>query len=163
ERGLSPYQGLLHAIWTDERITTCCISMRNTEQIRSNVAAAQSFEPLKRVEIEQLRDASLAAGPTLCADCDGRCARAAGTAAARRARAGRRFCVLSTFRLSLPSTPIIVFDGAEPAARMRPRRPTAATFTATPRRRRPDGPPRSGRGKNQGQGIDQWARTSTSA
>jgi aryl-alcohol dehydrogenase-like predicted oxidoreductase len=82
KKGLTPYQGLLHAIWTDERITTCCISMRNTDQIRDNVAAALSFEPLKQAELDQIRDASLAAGPTLCADCDGRCARAGGTDAA---------------------------------------------------------------------------------
>ena len=28
ERKLTPYQGLLHAIWTDERIAMCCVSMR---------------------------------------------------------------------------------------------------------------------------------------
>ncbi|MBX6315348.1 MAG: aldo/keto reductase [Isosphaeraceae bacterium] len=82
DKGLTPYQGLLHAIWTDERITTCCVSMVNTDQIRENVAAAQRFEPLKKAEIDQLRDACLAASPTFCADCDGRCARAAGTDAA---------------------------------------------------------------------------------
>jgi predicted aldo/keto reductase-like oxidoreductase len=79
---LSPYQGLLHAIWTDERISSSCVSMRNTDQVKENSHAAATFEPLKKVEIEQLRDACLAAGPTFCADCDGRCARAAGTGAA---------------------------------------------------------------------------------
>jgi len=79
ERGLSPYQGLLHAIWSDERISTCCVSMRNTDQIRENSLAANSFKPMDRAEIERLRDAALAAGPTFCADCDGRCAAAAGT------------------------------------------------------------------------------------
>jgi len=29
-KGLSAYQGLLHAIWSDERIASCCVSMRNT-------------------------------------------------------------------------------------------------------------------------------------
>jgi aryl-alcohol dehydrogenase-like predicted oxidoreductase len=81
EKGLSPYQGLLHAIWTDERISSSCVSMRNVEQIRENAQAARTFEPLEQAQIDQLRDAMLAAGPTLCADCDGRCARAAGTAA----------------------------------------------------------------------------------
>ena len=78
---LTPYQGLLHAIWTDERIASVCVSMRNTDQIRLNTEAARVFEPLKAVEIRQLRDAALAAGPTLCADCDGRCAVAGGTKA----------------------------------------------------------------------------------
>ena len=47
EKGLTPYQGLLHAIWTDERISTCCVSMRNTDQIRENTEAARTFEPLE--------------------------------------------------------------------------------------------------------------------
>jgi aryl-alcohol dehydrogenase-like predicted oxidoreductase len=82
ERGLSPYQGLLHAIWSDERISSCCVSMRNTDQIRENSLAATTFRPMDRAELDQLRDACLAAGPTFCADCDGRCAAAAGTKAA---------------------------------------------------------------------------------
>ncbi len=41
EKKLSPFQGLLHAIWTDERISSVCMSMRNTEQIRENVEAAR--------------------------------------------------------------------------------------------------------------------------
>jgi aryl-alcohol dehydrogenase-like predicted oxidoreductase len=81
EKKLSPYQGLLHAIWSDERISSSCVSMRNTDQIRENTDAARRFEPLKTSEIDQLRDAALAHGPTLCADCDGRCMAAAGTRA----------------------------------------------------------------------------------
>lgn len=81
ERNLSVFQGLLYAIWTDERLASSCISMRNTDQIRENIDALQRFEPLKMAEIHQLRDASLAHGPTLCADCDGRCSKAAGTQA----------------------------------------------------------------------------------
>ena len=81
EKKLTPFQGLLHAIWTDERISSCCVSMRNTDQIRENADAARRFEPLKEADIRQLRDATLAHGPTLCADCDGRCSTAAGTKA----------------------------------------------------------------------------------
>ena len=81
-KGLTPYQALLHAIWSDERISSSCVSMRNLDQIRANTQAAATFAPLKQTEIEQLKDACLAAGPTFCADCDGRCARAAGTPAA---------------------------------------------------------------------------------
>ena len=81
EKGLSAYQGLLYAIWSDERISSVCISMRNTDQIRENVEAAHKFEPLKTAEMEQLRSAILAAGPTLCGDCDGRCSIAAKTGA----------------------------------------------------------------------------------
>jgi uncharacterized protein len=80
-QGLTPYQSLLHAIWSDDRFASVCVSMRNTDQIRENAAAAQSFKPMKRAAIDRLRDACIAAGPTLCASCDGRCSRAAGTTA----------------------------------------------------------------------------------
>jgi predicted aldo/keto reductase-like oxidoreductase len=81
-KGLTPYQALLQAIWSDERIATCCVSMRNLDQIRENAQAAATFAPLKQTEIDQLKNACHAAGPTFCALCDGRCARAAGTPAA---------------------------------------------------------------------------------
>ena len=48
EKNLSVYQGLLHAIWTDERISASCVSMRNTDQIRENADAARRFEPASR-------------------------------------------------------------------------------------------------------------------
>ncbi len=81
ERKLSPFQGLLHAIWTDERNSCVCTSMRNTDQIRDNIDAARRFEPVKAADIQQLRDVLIAAGPTMCADCEGRCSIAAGTQA----------------------------------------------------------------------------------
>ena len=55
--------------------------MRNTDQVRENTQAARIFKPLTKTEIEQLRDACIAAGPTLCASCDGRCSQAGGTLA----------------------------------------------------------------------------------
>jgi aryl-alcohol dehydrogenase-like predicted oxidoreductase len=79
ERKLTPFQGLLHAIWTDERLSAVCTTMRNTDHIRENTDAARRFEPLKQADIHQLRDATLAHGSMLCADCDGRCSIAAGT------------------------------------------------------------------------------------
>jgi len=81
ERGITPFQGLLQAIWTDQRMSTSCVTMNNTDQIHENTEAARKFEPLKAAELEQLRDAALAANPTFCADCDGRCSVAAGTEA----------------------------------------------------------------------------------
>ena len=80
-KGFSPYQMLLHAIWTDERISSCCVSMTKTEQITENVAAARKFEPLKEAELRELHNLFLASSPTLCANCDGSCSRAAGTVA----------------------------------------------------------------------------------
>ena len=55
--------------------------MRNTDQVRENSEAAANFAPMTRAEIMRLRDACIAAGPTMCASCDGRCSRAAGTCA----------------------------------------------------------------------------------
>ena len=81
EKKLSPYQGLLHAIWTDERISGSCVSIKSTDQLHEDADAARRYEPLKTAEILQIRDVALAAGPTLCADCDGRCSTAAGTRA----------------------------------------------------------------------------------
>ncbi len=81
ERKLTPFQGLLHAIWTDERISSACVSMNNTEHLRLNSDAARRFAPVKQADLRLLRDAALAYGPMLCADCDGRCSVAAGTTA----------------------------------------------------------------------------------
>jgi aryl-alcohol dehydrogenase-like predicted oxidoreductase len=81
EKGLTPYQGLLHAIWTDERFSACCVSMRNTEQVRMNSEAARVFKPLTAAEMKRFREVFVAAGPTLCSGCDGRCSLAAGTSA----------------------------------------------------------------------------------
>ena len=79
QRGLNPHQGVLQAIWTDERIASACVTMVNTDQVNQNTDAARRFEPMKESEILELRAALLEAGPMMCAACDGRCGRAAGT------------------------------------------------------------------------------------
>ena len=81
EKGLKPYQGLLQAIWTDERFSSCCVSMRNTDQVRDNAAAARTFKPLNAAVMDKMRDVCIAAGKTMCSGCDGRCSLAAGTTA----------------------------------------------------------------------------------
>jgi predicted aldo/keto reductase-like oxidoreductase len=81
EKGLTAYQALLQAIWSDQRFASVCVSMRNTDQIRENATAARLFQPMTTAAIHRLRDACIAAGPTMCASCDGRCSRAAGTSA----------------------------------------------------------------------------------
>ncbi len=78
-KNLTPAQGLLQAIWTDERFSASCVTMRNQDQTLENSDAARRFEPLKQAELDELRDALLAAGPTMCPNCDGRCSLAAGT------------------------------------------------------------------------------------
>ncbi len=80
-RKLTPAQGLLHAIWSDERFASACVTMRNQNQTFENADAVRRFEPLKQAELDELRAALLASGPTMCPNCDGRCAAAAGTTA----------------------------------------------------------------------------------
>ena len=82
DKGLTPYEMLLHAIWTDERISTSCVSLKNVDQITQGAHAARTFEPLKTAELDAIRELYLASNPTMCALCDGSCARAAGTDAA---------------------------------------------------------------------------------
>jgi aryl-alcohol dehydrogenase-like predicted oxidoreductase len=79
QRGLNPYQGILQAIWSDERIASACVAMASTDQVNQNTDAARRFEPMNPSEIHGLRAALLDAGPIMCAACDGRCGRAAGT------------------------------------------------------------------------------------
>ena len=73
QRGLNPYQGVLQAIWSDERIASACVAMSNTEEVNQNTDAARRFEPMNQTEIHELRAALLDAGPIMCAACDGRC------------------------------------------------------------------------------------------
>ena len=82
DKGLAPYQMLLHAIWTDERISSCCVSMKTTDQMNEDVHAARTYQPLKAAELREIHEFFLASGPTMCALCDGRCSLAAGTGAA---------------------------------------------------------------------------------
>lgn len=79
KRGLNPYQGVLQAIWSDERIASACVAMMNTDQINENTDAARRFQPMNQEEIQELHVSLLDAGPIMCAECDGRCGRAAGT------------------------------------------------------------------------------------
>ncbi|SIO65019.1 hypothetical protein SAMN05444166_7535 [Singulisphaera sp. GP187] len=79
ERSLNPYQGILQALWSDERIASACVAMANTDEVNQNTEAARRYQPMKPAEIQGLRVAMLGAGPTMCAECDGRCGLAAGT------------------------------------------------------------------------------------
>ncbi len=124
QRGLTPFQGLLHAIWTDERIATSCVSLKNVEQITENAKAARNFEPLKAAEMRGLRDAFLAAGPTMCANCDGRCAVAAGTDA----ELGSLARFLTYYRAAWP-------PGRRPPSIRRPARRRPRLGRGRPRRR----------------------------
>ena len=106
--------------------------MMNTDQVNQNTDAARQFTPLKEAEIHALRDAVLAAGPMMCADCDGRCGRAAGTDAA----AGRPDPVPDLPRAPWfpPAGPrglCRAHRGRAELARRRPRRPPARPARAS--------------------------------
>jgi uncharacterized protein len=79
EKGLAPYEMLLHAIWTDERISSSCVSLKNVDQVTEGAHAARTYQPLKQAELDAIREIYLASNPTHCAVCDGRCSIAAGT------------------------------------------------------------------------------------
>jgi aryl-alcohol dehydrogenase-like predicted oxidoreductase len=81
ERQLNPHQGILQALWSDERIASACVAMSNTDQVNQNTDAARRYQPMKPSQIQELRVAMLDAGPTMCAACDGRCGLSAGTSA----------------------------------------------------------------------------------
>jgi uncharacterized protein len=81
DKGLQPYEMLLHAIWTDERISTSCVSLKNETQIAEGAHAARTFAPLNKAEMDAIHKIYLASKPTHCALCDGSCSRAAGTEA----------------------------------------------------------------------------------
>jgi len=59
QRGLNPYQGVLQAIWSDERIASACVTMVNTDQVNQNTDAARRFEPMNQSEIHKLDFAQL--------------------------------------------------------------------------------------------------------
>ena len=66
QRRLNPYQGILQAIWSDERIASACVSMASTDQVNENTDAARRFERMNPSEIQGLRVAFLDAGPIMC-------------------------------------------------------------------------------------------------
>lgn len=72
-------QAVLQAVWSDERIASICSSIENVGQMKENVEAANKYkEPLTLAQIETLREVAMASQPTMCPNCDGSCARAAG-------------------------------------------------------------------------------------
>jgi hypothetical protein len=70
--GLTTHQALLQAVWSDERIASICSQMTNTDQMTQNTESARKYkEPLKKAQIDTLREAVLAANPTFCPGCEG--------------------------------------------------------------------------------------------
>jgi aryl-alcohol dehydrogenase-like predicted oxidoreductase len=77
--GITTQQAALQAVWSDGRFASICSSMENVEQIKENSEAARKYKnPLSPENLKKLGDIASACSPTLCPNCDGRCARAAG-------------------------------------------------------------------------------------
>ncbi|MGA2244966.1 MAG: aldo/keto reductase [Verrucomicrobiota bacterium] len=70
--GLTTHQAVLHAAWSDPRISVVCNLIDNVDQMQSNAAAARSYTtPLKFAHRQLLRETILAGRRTMCAGCPG--------------------------------------------------------------------------------------------
>ncbi len=59
--GLEVHQALLHAVWSDQRISAVCNMIDNVSQMESTTAAARSYkQPLSTSHVETLRQLVLA-------------------------------------------------------------------------------------------------------
>jgi len=68
--GLTTHQAVLHAAWSDPRISVVCNMIDNVDQMQSSATAARSYkEPLKFAHRELLRETILAGRRTMCTGC----------------------------------------------------------------------------------------------
>ncbi len=68
--GLTTHQAVLHAVWSDPRISSVCNMIDNVTIMESSTAAARSFkQPLNSAQIELLRQTVLASRRTYCPGC----------------------------------------------------------------------------------------------
>jgi uncharacterized protein len=68
--GLTTHQTVLHAVWSDPRISVACCQLDNVGQIQEGVAAARGYKtPLKTAQVEQLKEIILASRRTMCPGC----------------------------------------------------------------------------------------------
>lgn len=78
--GLSTQEAILHAVWSDPRISAICNSVRNFTQMKSSIAAAHAYKnPLDVSLVETLKNAVLASRRTMCPGCPSCDARVAST------------------------------------------------------------------------------------
>ncbi|MFO0887862.1 MAG: aldo/keto reductase [Isosphaeraceae bacterium] len=83
--GLTTHQAILHAVWSDPRISAICNSVRNFDQLRSSIAAAHGYKkPLEISLRDRLKEVVLASRRTMCPGCPSCDANAAATAYAFR-------------------------------------------------------------------------------
>ncbi len=68
--GLTTHQAVLQACWSDPRISVVCNMIDNVGQMQASSAAARNYkEPLKTSHVQLLKEAILAARPTMCPGC----------------------------------------------------------------------------------------------
>lgn len=68
--GLTTHQAMLHAVWSDPRISAACCQLENVGQMEENAAAARSYKtPLKTAQINLLKETLLASRRTFCPGC----------------------------------------------------------------------------------------------
>lgn len=68
--GLSTHQAMLHAVWSDSRISSICSMINNVSEMEVNSGAARSYKgPLKTAHIETLRETIMASRRSLCPGC----------------------------------------------------------------------------------------------
>ncbi len=68
--GLEVHQALLHAVWSDPRISAVCNMIDNVNQMQSSTDAARSYKaPLHASHFETLRQLFLAGRRTMCPGC----------------------------------------------------------------------------------------------
>jgi uncharacterized protein len=67
---LTTHQAMLHAVWSDPRISVTCCQMENVGQLQENATAASSYKtPLKTAHLNLLKETILASRRTLCPGC----------------------------------------------------------------------------------------------
>lgn len=68
--GLTTQEAILHAVWSDPRISAICNAARNFDQIKSSVASAHGYKtPMEVSMVEKLKDVVLASRRTMCPGC----------------------------------------------------------------------------------------------
>ncbi|MEE9293705.1 MAG: aldo/keto reductase [Phycisphaerae bacterium] len=82
EMGLTPHQAVLHAVWSDERISSICSAMSNLKMVEENSTAARNFKPMDDKKIGAVKRLYERYAVAYCNGCDGRCQKAGGTHAA---------------------------------------------------------------------------------
>ena len=68
--GLTVNQAVLHAVWSDPRISVVCNQLDNVGQMENSVGAARSYKtPLKTAHLNLLKETILASRRTMCPGC----------------------------------------------------------------------------------------------